>query len=126
MTNILISWYAFNNDFMIEQRGNQKRDLGLVNESGPTFTVHKHFWEESQYSKHILLYSSDNQKDLEKLNLLVSELKSQFKKHIILPKKVLIDDPINVSEIFSKLQPVLAEFIGDHTEIFISPGTPAM
>lgn len=126
MSNTLISWYAYNNDFMIEQRGNQKREMGLVNESGPTFTVHKHFWEEGGYSKHILLYSSDKKNDIEKLNLLVSELNSQFKKHLIIPRKVLIDDPINVSEIFSKLQPVLAELTEDNTEIFISPGTPAM
>lgn len=126
MRNVLVSWYAYNNDFMIEQRGNQKRELGLVNESGPTFTVHKHFWEAGGYTKHILLYSSDKKNDIEKLNLLVSELNSQFKKHEIIPRKILIDDPINVSEIFSKLQPLLAELTEDKTEIFISPGTPSM
>lgn len=126
MGHTLISWYAYNNDFMIEQLGNQKREMGLVNESGPTFTVHKHFWEGGGYSKHILLYSSNKENDIEKLNLLVTELNRKFKNHPIVPKKVLIDDPINVAEIFSKLQPVLAELIEDKTEIFISPGTPAM
>jgi transcriptional regulator with PAS, ATPase and Fis domain len=125
MNNTLISWYAYNNDFMIEQRGNQKRYLGFVDESGPTFTVHKHFWDQAGYTKHILLSSSDKN-DSERLNLLVSELEKQFPKHQIIPKKVLIDDPINVSEIFSKLQPVLAELTEDNVEIFISPGTPAM
>jgi transcriptional regulator with PAS, ATPase and Fis domain len=110
---------------MIEQRGNQKRYLGFVDESGPTFTVHKHFWDQAGYTKHILLSSSDKN-DSERLNLLVSELEKQFPKHQIIPKKVLIDDPINVSEIFSKLQPVLAELTEDNVEIFISPGTPAM
>ena len=126
MSNILVSWYAYNNDFMIEQRGNQRREMGLVNETGPTFTVHKHFWEDSRYDKHIILYSGDKKDDIEKLDLLVSELNNQFKKHIIITKQVLIDDPINVSEIFSKLQLVLAELTNDKTEIFISPGTPAM
>jgi transcriptional regulator with PAS, ATPase and Fis domain len=126
MRNILVSWYAYNNDFMIEQRGNQRREMGLVNETGPTFTVHKHFWEDSRYDKHIILYSGDKKDDIEKLDLLVSELNNQFKKHIIITKQVIIDDPINVSEIFSKLQLVLAELTNDKTEIFISPGTPAM
>lgn len=126
MSSVLISWYAYNNDFMIEQRGNQKREMGLVNEAGPTFTVHKYFWEEGAYSKHILLYSSDKKDDIEKLDLLLTELSNQFKKHEIVHKKILIDDPINVSEIFSKVQPLLAELTEEKVEIFISPGTPAM
>ena len=126
MSRILISWYAYNNDFMIEQRGNQKREMGLINEAGPTFTVHKYFWDEGYYSKHIVLYSSDKENDGEKLNLLVSELNNQYKKHKIIPKKVLIDDPINVGEIFSKIQPILAELNEEKVEVFISPGTPAM
>jgi hypothetical protein len=32
MSKVLISWYAYNNDFMIEQKGNRKRNLGFVNE----------------------------------------------------------------------------------------------
>jgi transcriptional regulator with PAS, ATPase and Fis domain len=126
MSNILISWYAYNNDFMIEQRGNQKREMGLVNESGPTFTVHKYFWEEGSYSKHIILYSSNKGEDIEKLNLLISELNKQYKKRTITSKMILIEDLINVSEIFSKVQPLLAELTEDNVEIFISPGTPAM
>lgn len=123
MNKILISWYAYNNDFMMEQQGNRKRNLGLVNEEGPTFTVHKHFWAEDKFDKHILLDSSS---DKAKIKLLQTELNKNFKGHTIEVKDVLIEDPINVAEIFVKLQAFLAELTEHEIEIFISPGTPAM
>lgn len=126
MNKILLSWYAYNNDFMFEQQGMQRRELGIVNENGPTFNVHKHFWETGSYSKHILLYNSDQEKDLKNLKMLVSELKQGFNKHQVETKKVLLDDPINIAEIFSKVIPILAELTEEYVEIFISPGTPAM
>lgn len=126
MNKVLISWYAYNNDFMIEQKGNRKRNMGFVNEEGPTFTVHKHFWNDGQYEKHILLNSSLKKEDEEKTNLLKNELNKNFKGHKIELRKVEVTDPINVSEIFEKLQSLLAELVDYEIEIFISPGTPAM
>lgn len=126
MNKILVSWYAYNNDFMIEQRGNQKRNMGFVNEEGPTFTVHKYFWTSSKFEKHIILNSNLSKEDKGKINLLKTELNKNFKDHSIEIKDVAITDPINVSEIFEKLQSLLAELTDNEIEIFISPGTPAM
>ncbi|WP_374550137.1 sigma 54-interacting transcriptional regulator [Flavobacterium sp.] len=126
MSKLLISWYAYNNDFMIEQKGNQRRNMGFVNEEGPTFTVHKHFWASNKFEKHIILNSGLSKEDKSKINLLKTELNKNFKDHSIEIKDVEITDPINVSEIFEKLQSLLAELADNEIEIFISPGTPAM
>lgn len=126
MSKILISWYAYNNDFMIEQKGNRKRNMGLINEEGPTFTIHKHFWAQGKFEKHILLNSSLKNEEKEKTELLKSELNKRFKEHSIELKNIEILDPINVSEIFQKLQSLLVELIEYEIEIFISPGTPSM
>ena len=53
MSKILISWYAFNNDFTMEQLGARKRRHKEIDETGPTFNVHRYFGDE--YEKHILL-----------------------------------------------------------------------
>src|SRR5690606_14198624 len=90
------------------------------------FTTHKHFWNESKYEKHILLNSSLNKKDKEKINLLKAELNKNFKEHSVELRNVEITDVINVSEIFEKLQSLLAELTDCEIEVFISPGTPAM
>lgn len=126
MGKILISWYAYNNDFGVEQKGAVKRKLGTVNENGPTFNMHKYFWNEGNYKKHILLNSNFEKDDLIYFNLLKTELSKQFKGHVIESRDVKINDPINVSEIFSKLNTILAEYTDENVEIFISPGTPAM
>lgn len=126
MSKILISWHSYNNDFMIEQRGNQKRNMGLVNEEGPTFTLHKHFWTSSKFEKHVILNSGISKEDKSKVNLLKTELSKNFKDHSIEIKDIEISNLINVSEIFEKLQSFLAELADDEIEIFISPGTPAM
>lgn len=126
MKKILISWYAFNNDFVLEQKGALKRKLGTINESGPTFNIHKYFWKEGNYSKHILLNSNLGVEDVINFNMLKSELSEHFKGHKIESRDVNISDPINVSEIFVKLNSLLAEYTEENIEIFISPGTPAM
>jgi DNA-binding NtrC family response regulator len=123
---ILISWYAYNNDFVIEQRGAAKRKLGTINEDGPTFNFHRYCWDTSIFKKHVLLNSNLNKEDKVNFELLKTELRKNFKGRIIESIDVNIDDPINVSEIFSKLNTILAELTEDEIEIFISPGTPAM
>lgn len=123
MRKFLISWYAYTHDFVIEQHGARQRKLEMVNEDGPTFNVHRYFGDE--YEKHILLCSSTKQEDTKYFNLLVSELMKRFK-HKIEPRTVLINDPINISEIFSKVCDLLLEFKNSAVEIFVNPGTPQM
>ena len=126
MSKILISWYAYNNDFVVQKHPTLGRKIVGIDEKGTTFSFHKHFWETGNYSKHILLNGNSSKSDKESFDLLVSELQKHFKGHIIEKKEIAITDPINVSEIFEKLQSFLAELVDDEIEIFISPGTPAM
>lgn len=123
---IVVSWVALNNDFMYERRGAITNDLEQVNEDGPNFNLHKHFWVDGRYSAHILLNNSSKAEHHSKIEMLVNEIIQKFKGRTVLPKHLLIDDPINVSEIFCKVQPLLVEYINDEVEVFISPGTPAM
>jgi len=123
MSKILISWYAYTHDFMMQQDGARKRKLEMVNEDGPTFNVHRFFGE--QYDKHILLCSSSKPDDKKFFDMLVKELKKEFK-HNIEPRTILINDPINIEEIFSKVSLLLREFKNDEVEIFVNPGTPQM
>lgn len=123
MSKILISWSAFNNDFTWLYRGTANEQKDKVKENGPTFTVHKYFGNE--YDKHILLNSSCELKDKRFFDQLVSEVKKEFK-HAVEPRQVVIKDPINISEIFSKISELLLEFKNDNIEIFVNPGTPQM
>lgn len=126
MEKILISWYAYNNDFGMEQKGAIKRRIGTINENGPTFNVHKYCWDQGKYSRHILLNSNLKDDDKKYFELLKTELRKNFNGHLIESRDIIIEDIINVSEIFSKLNSLLAEFTDSAIEIFISPGTPAM
>lgn len=123
MGKILISWLAYNNDFTWIYRGTPKEQKEHVKENGPTFNVHRYFGKE--YEKHILLSNSDKPEDVKFFNLLVSEIKQEFK-HKIDPRIVLIKDPIDISEIFSKVSELLLEFKNTEVEIFVNPGTPQM
>ena len=123
MDKCLISWYAFTHDFVIEQQGAKKRKLEKVNEDGPTFNVHRYFGDE--YDRHILLCSSSKSDETKYFNLLVTELRKEFK-HKIEPREIVIDDPINILEIFSKVSDLLFEFKKSEIEIFVNPGTPQM
>lgn len=123
MNKTLVSWYAFNHDFVIQQVGAKSRRLEVVNEDGPTFNVHQHFG--SEYAKHVLLCSSNSLTDLKYFNLLVSALKEKFK-HIIEPQTIQINDPINIEEIFLKISELLKGFTNEEIEIFVNPGTPQM
>ena len=123
MTKILISWYSFNHDFIIEQKGTKIRRLEMVNEDGPTFNIHRYFGEE--YDKHILLSNCVVNEEKKFFNLLVSDLSKTFK-HKIETRNVLINDPISISEIFKKLTTLLLEFKHFEIEVFVNPGTPQM
>jgi transcriptional regulator of acetoin/glycerol metabolism len=120
---ILISWQAFTHDYTSSTSGSAMR---FPTENGPTYSFHRDFWEGSGYSKHLILHSSTKEMDMKNFRNLISSLKEDFKGREIEGKLIQLDDVINVSEIISKLTPLLTEFIDHEVEAFISPGTPAM
>lgn len=110
---ILLSWYAFNNDF---------KD-GAVSEQSPTVLFHENFFK---YDKHIIL--SSEKEDDTRLQLLVSHLVKKFpeRKQIITPCYLQIKDIIDFVEIKQKIEALLLEHSEDEIDIFFSPGTSAM
>jgi len=115
MAKILISWMAFENDFI--------KGKGAVNPDGPTCSVHKLFFN---YDKHILLTSSKNSSDDTKYQYLVTHLRNTFKQHVIEEKGMAISDVISIEEITGKINPLLLGLREYEIDIFISPGTPTM
>jgi sigma54-dependent transcription regulator len=120
---ILISWQAFNNDYL---KSSSESNFKIADPSGPTFSVHEQFWKESGYEKHILLYSSSDERDVKNFKKFVSDLKDNFKGRVIEGRFIPLEDVISVSEIISKMNSLLAEYAHDEIEAYISPGTPAM
>lgn len=115
MAKILISWMAFENDFI--------KGKGAVNPDGPNVSVHKHFFK---YDKHILLTASKNVAEDTKYQYLVTYLRNTFKQHIIEEKAMAILDVISLPEISGKINPLLLSLREHEVDIFISPGTPTM
>ncbi len=123
MSKILISWFAKNHDFTWLYRGTVKEQKDKVNEDGPAFNVHRYFGNE--YKTHVLLNSSNEPKEIQFFNLLVSELKEGIQT-FDRGKIDAIKDPINIAEIFSKVSDFLLEYKDSEIEIFVNPGTPQM
>lgn len=114
MAKILISWMAFENDFL---KGDPP-----VNPNGPTASVHKYFYN---YDKHILLSTSSEVNEDTRLGFLVNFLRKNYS-HQIEERFMNVTDVINLSEIQGKIDKLLLEHRKDEVEIFISPGTPTM
>jgi transcriptional regulator of acetoin/glycerol metabolism len=120
---ILISWQAYRNDYskISSESGYRRHDP-----SGPTFGLHRFFWESGGYDRHIILNSSEEQKDQKNFKQFLLDLREAFPNRQIEGHLLKIEDVINVSEITSKISGFLAQFSDDDLEAFISPGTPAM
>lgn len=123
LMKILISWQAYNNDY---SRSSQDSMVRFPDKTGPTYSVHEYFWKDSGYDKHILLSSNTSERDVKNFKKLVSDLREDFHGRKIEDRFVPIEDVISVSEILTKLNPILAEFSQDQIEVYISPGTPSM
>jgi len=108
---VLISWVAHNNDF----------ENGQVNKTGPNYSYHKYFYS---HDKHIVLSSA--KVDDTRTEKLLSVLKKDFKERVIECKYLNVSDVIDVREVKTKIESVLAKYSKDQIDIFISPGTPAM
>ncbi len=108
---ILVSWHAYNQDFT----------NGQVVEDGPTAAYYKHFYK---HEKHILL-STQKEEDLRALHLR-TYLQKNYPDRLVEIRYLDVHDPIDHSEIQSKIHPFLAELKDDEIDIFVSPGTPSM
>jgi DNA-binding NtrC family response regulator len=58
-------------------------------------------------------------------NIFITDLRKAFKQKNQ-PRDIIINDPISISEIFSKVSELLLEFKNSEIEIFVNPGTPQM
>lgn len=126
MEKILISWLAYNNDWL-KNSSNEKTHH--PNTNGPNFGLHKNFWDD--YDKHILLSSHDNKTkqglDDEKLfKHFCRELQKNYPEHIIESRNLPFDDPTNLRVIKEKIDDLLLSLNGNQIDVFISPGTPTM
>jgi len=115
MSKILISWMAYENDFI--------KGKGIVNADGPNSTVHKYFFRD--YDHHLLLTTSKDTNDDTKYQYLVTYLRSTFN-HTICEIAMSINDVIDLSEISAKVNTLLLSNKQLEIDIFISPGTPTM
>lgn len=112
---ILLSWYAFQNDF----------ENGAVSTNSPTLQFHRHFFE---YDRHIILSSSVA--DDTRLDLILNQLYHEFPERRLQIESRYMDVPgdgiINPSVIRPKIEALLQEIADHELFLFISPGTPAM
>ena len=112
---ILISWYAYKNDFQ----------AGVVSDTSPTLQFHQHFFE---HDRHIILSTEaadDTRLDrlLNRLSLDFPDRKSKFEGRYM---DIINKDIINPAMIRPKIEALLMEFSEHEIDLFISPGTPAM
>lgn len=112
MSKILISWIAYNNDFINHE----------AKKEGPNYQFHQYFYKD--YDKHILLYSSTEQDILTgRLRTLIYK---DFPKHVIEEKLIELSDVIDLDEVKSKIEKLLLDYPDDELDLFFSPGTSIM
>lgn len=111
---VLISFYAFNNDFLND---------GTVKKDGPTMEFHQHWYN---YDKHLLLGSSD-EKRLEELRF---GLQIKFPEHQVETYNldIPVEQVVNLEYIYARLFNFIQEHTTDDDEVvlFFSPGTSIM
>jgi transcriptional regulator with PAS, ATPase and Fis domain len=117
--NILISWYAYQNDF---DRGEGVKVKG----SGPTMQFHDNFYESGNYAKHILLSTSRETDGDLAIELLTRAIHKKYPQRVIEPVYMNVSDPIDLPAIKNKIERVLLTYRGYGIDIFFSPGTSAM
>jgi transcriptional regulator with PAS, ATPase and Fis domain len=118
MMKILISWLAYQHDFIRDKETNAVIN---VNPEGPNYNMHRYFYT---YQKHILLCS--NKGDDAGALMLKYSLTKEFPDHVLEISNMEIKDPIDLAEIKPKIEAKLMELSEHEIDIFVSPGTPAM
>lgn len=114
MARILISWMAFENDFL--------EDRMTPNLNGPNASIHKSFYD---YDYHLMLSSASGVEEDKRFIRLINYIKTTFE-HDIRPLYMNIEDVIGLKEILLKTNNLLLENRKHEIEVFISPGTPTM
>ncbi len=109
---ILISWVAYNNDFVKGQ---------VDQENSPNYLIHKHYYN---YDKHFILCSA--KKDDTRLQVLQNQLQLDFPDHQTEGAYMDIEDVISLPEIKEKVEAFLHKQAGHTIDIFFSPGTSIM
>ena len=122
MEKIIISWLAYNNDWL-KNSSNEKTHH--PNTNGPNFGLHKNFWDD--YDKHILLSSHDNKtkqgSDDEKLfKHFCRELQKNYPEHIIESRNLPFDDPTNLRVIKEKIDDLLLSLNGNQIDVLLARG----
>lgn len=120
MQKLLIGWIAVNNDF--NKPDTEKNIPGGVNENGPNYQFHRHFYE--RYDKHLLLYSST--KNEAAALQLAGRIGKDFPGHRVEPLLLEIKDVIDLKEIKARIESLLLEYKDAEIDIFFSPGTSIM
>ncbi|WP_210487283.1 sigma 54-interacting transcriptional regulator [Rufibacter aurantiacus] len=120
MAKLLISWIAYNNDFLKTPEGAYID----VNSDGPHYQFHQHFFKEGGYDKHILLYASPKQEGF--AERLAIKLRGVFKGHSVEHELLQVQDIISLEEVKTKSEGFLLKHAHDQLDIFFSPGTSIM
>ncbi len=116
---ILISWYAYQNDF-------DRSDGVRLKEGGPTMQFHDNFYESGGYEKHMLLSASREADGDLAIDLLTLAIRKKYPERVVEPVFMDISDPIDLPAIKSKIERVLLLHRDSTIDIFFSPGTSAM
>lgn len=118
---ILISWYAYQNDF--DREGDK---VVRVKADGPTLQFHDWFYETGGYEKHVILSSRREVDGDPAIELLITTLKRKYPKRVIEPTFLDVNDPIDLASIKNRVERILLQYRDYDIDIFFSPGTSAM
>ena len=118
---ILISWYAYQNDFDREEG-----KVISVKADGPTLQFHDWFYETGGYDKHIILSSRRESDGDSATEMLMTTIRRKYPKRVVESVFVDVSDPINLQLIKSKVERILLTYRECGIDIFFSPGTSAM
>lgn len=120
MTRLLVSWIAYNNDFL----RNEKGGFGGVNPEGPNADFHQRYFETEDLQQHILLYADARQEN--HAEHLVAYLRRQHPGRVIETELLALDDVIDLAEIKTKVETWLLNHREHELALFFSPGTGIM
>lgn len=122
MKKILLSWMAYSHDF--------EKNTDKVLENSPTISAHKFFYAQEKHDKHLMLIYQSKDEMQNKITesrqiALCSEIKKQFKKHIVEVKKVPLDTYYDYKQIHDycyDLLPKLSQEPDCQIDILFSTG----
>lgn len=120
MAKLLISWIAYNNDFLKNEDGK----FAGINTNGPHYQFHKHFYKAGAYDKHLLLYADIKQESY--AERLAIKLRGDFPGHVVEEDLLPVQDIISLEEVKTKVEAFLLRHAQHQLEIYFSPGTSIM